>query len=257
MSRRKDGLALLALRGRVSLDGKPKTRVALAVGTRVVLAGFCSLAVTALSLPARRLVLLGEPAVPHGPHLPLGRVVTLYGDGRAPVGWLDPDGAAHILGGAHGPRLRRPGRPDLALVPDAPYIMDGLSGFRLLEVESATSEVSTSDKGQFDQSLRIVVRFDTVHITTDAGKGTTLDGAAARVVTELAEIKAPVAWSELARILWSAPADAAIRHRWDQLLLRLRGKLREAGIRADLVRSNRGGLVELVLGPGDKLQVRT
>ena len=47
--------------------------------------------------------------------------------------------------------------------------------------------------------------------------------------------------------------EAQLRQRWDQLLTRMRMKLREAGLRSDLIRSARPGLVELVLGPGDKV----
>ena len=249
VSRRREGLVLLALRGRLSVDGKPRTRVALEVGKRIVLASFLSVTVVARSCAEQHL------GVATGAHLvPLARVITLYDDGRAPVGYFDPDGAAHVLGGVNGPRLRRAGLPDMALQPD----QDLTGGCRLIAIAPAAPQAaSTADRGQHDLALRIVVRFDSVQITTEAGSSMTLDGIAARVVSELAEIKAPVAWTELARILWKAPPDAAMRHRWDQLMLRIRQKLREAGVRSDLVRPNRNGLVELVLGPDDRLQVRT
>ena len=252
VSRRREGLVLLALRGRLSVDGKPRTRVALEVGKRVVLASFMSVSVTARSSAEQHLGVVS--ADPRLPVVPLARVVTLYDDGRAPVGYFDPEGAAHVLGGVRGPRLRRAGVPDVALQPDSALI----GACRLVAIAPVTPlALSTADRGQHDLALRIVVRFDSVQITTDAGTSMTLDGIAARVVTELAEIKAPVAWTELARLLWKAPPDAAMRHRWDQLMLRIRQKLREAGVRSDLVRPNRNGLVELVLGPDDRLQIKT
>ncbi len=251
VSRRREGLVLLALRGRLSVDGKPRTRVALEVGKRIVLASFLSVTVVARSCAEQH---LGVATTTGTPVIPLARVVTVYDDGRTPVGYFDPDGAAHVLGGVNGPRLRRAGQPDLALEPD--QALPG--GVRLIAIEPATPQAaSTADRGQHDLALRIVVRFDSVQITTEAGSSMTLDGIAARVVSELAEIKAPVAWTELARLLWKAPPDAAMRHRWDQLMLRIRQKLREAGVRSDLVRPNRNGLVELVLGPDDRLQVKT
>lgn len=255
VSQRREGLALLALRGRRSSDGKPKTRVTLEPGTRVVLAGYYPLTVTALSMPAAQLGIIEEPA-PVGAHrVPLGRVVTLYA-AREPTALFDPDGVAHVLGGSQGPRLRRPGEPDLPLRAGEVFTV-GARSYRLVETQAVLHEHATSDRGQFDQSLRIVAKFDVVQITSDSGRGVSLDGIAARVLSELAEIRAPVAWTELARLLWNTPPDAATRHRWDQVLVRIRSKLREAGIRGDLIRSNRSGLVELVLGPGDKLQVRT
>jgi len=254
VSRRREGLVLLALRGRMSVDGKPRTRISLELGARALLAGFFPLVVASVHLPTQRLVVVPEVG---GAHLPLSRIVTFYDDSRPPVGWFDPDGAAHILGGAQGPRLRRAGHPDTALVAGGTYALQGSAGFKLVTVEASVSEASTSDQGNFDQSLKIIVRFDTVNIASEGGKGVTFDGSAARIISELAEIKAPLAWSELALILWDSPPDDASRHRWDQLLLRIRSKLRAAGIRADLLRSNRKGLVELVLGPGDKLLVKT
>jgi len=255
VSQRREGLALLALRGRLSSDGKPKTRVTLEVGTRVVLAGYFPLTVTALSLPAVHLAIVEEPTPVGAQRVPLGRVVTLHAE-RAPTAFFDPDGVAHVLGGSQGPRLRRPDAPDLPLRAGEAFAV-GARGYRLVETQAVANAHATSDQGKFDQSLRIVAKFDVVQITSDSGRGLSLDGIAARVVSELAEIRAPVAWTELARLLWNTPPDAATRHRWDQVLVRIRSKLREAGIRGDLIRSNRSGLVELVLGPGDKLQIRT
>lgn len=258
VSRRREGMVLLALRGRVSVDGKPRTRIALTTGARLVLAAFYPLKVISAQLSERRYAVMARAEGVESPPVPLSRVVSVFAEGgRAPVSYFDPDAAAHVLGGREGPRLRRAGEPDVTLGPDAAFAI-GTRQFKLVELDGGRpGTASTADRGQLDLALRITVRFDTVQIASESGTSVNFDGIAARVFTELAEIKAPVAWSELARILWNNPADSATRHRWDQLMLRVRQKLREAGIRSDLIRPNRNGLVELVLGPDDKLHVKT
>jgi hypothetical protein len=58
--------------------------------------------------------------------------------------------------------------------------------------------------------------------------------------------------------LWpEIPDRDQIRRRWDVLLVRLRDRLRALGVRPDLVRSSRNGLVELVLQPGDSVDDQT
>jgi hypothetical protein len=258
VSRRREGLVLLSLRGRLSVDGKPKTRIVLTPDTRIILSGFFPLVVTTAECPSTRLAVVALPLANPPVVAALARVVSLYAEmRREPVTWFDPEAEAHVLGGTSGPRLRIPGAPDRPLRVDETFAVGGAQ-FRLALIDQAKPDaVSTSDRGHLDVSLKITARYDTVLIASDIGKSVTLDGIAARMLTELAEIKAPVAWAELARHLWNAPPDAATRHRWDQLLVRVRGKLREAGIRTDLIRSNRSGLVELVLGPLDKLLLRS
>jgi hypothetical protein len=62
----------------------------------------------------------------------------------------------------------------------------------------------------------------------------------------------------LARELW--PADDrrdALRRRLDVLLVRLRARLRTAGIRTDLVSFTGSGHMELLRYPGDVVQDRS
>ena len=65
----------------------------------------------------------------------------------------------------------------------------------------------------------------------------------------------PVAWESIAASVWPDGDDRnALRRRWDVHLGRLRAKLRETGIREDLVRTDGKGNLELVLGPGDTVE---
>jgi hypothetical protein len=86
----------------------------------------------------------------------------------------------------------------------------------------------------------------------------TLGGLQARLVSELVAIDGPVSWSVLAEELWPDGDDAFLRrNRLDTLLSRLRRRFRAAGLRADLVRADGSGTVELFLYPHDRVEDRT
>jgi hypothetical protein len=67
----------------------------------------------------------------------------------------------------------------------------------------------------------------------------------------------PAGWEVVAREVWPDEQDTwALRKRWDVNLGRIRGRLREGGVRTDLVRAAGTGQVELVLRRGDVLEDR-
>lgn len=107
--------------------------------------------------------------------------------------------------------------------------------------------------------MKLVLQFDTVHIHGTNGRSAVLDGIGARLLCELYEIGAPISWREVARLLWPSEVldSPSMRQRWDQLMTRVRMRLREAGIRSDLVRPTQRGLVELQLGPDDVVDDQT
>jgi hypothetical protein len=125
------------------------------------------------------------------------------------------------------------------------------SAFQIVAISLSTagqSPTRADDQGP----LRIVASFDTVQVHRTDGAVLVLAGQLARVVSELVAVQQPMAWEELARPHWpQIPDRDALRRRWDGLLGRLRDRLREGGIRPDLVTSTRIGLVELVLREGD------
>lgn len=255
-------LKLLALRGRISVDGKPKTDVTLIPGVRMTLAGFYGLTVEHVSLPDEVLAIrLDAP-----PHHLIGAhgVVAIFPFDDVPLrAGYDPDAAAHVWtrGGESllRPKVTEPDTPiDHRLAPDSSFVVEGRT-FRLERARRTALEArATSDSGRFDTHLKLQLCFDAVRIHASDGRAVTIDGIAARLICELYEIAVPIAWQEVARLLW--PTEAAtpsVRQRWDQLLTRLRARLREAGVRSDLVRSTQRGLVELVLGPEDVVEDMT
>jgi hypothetical protein len=139
----------------------------------------------------------------------------------------------------------------IAVVPDEAITIDGL---RLLPVLLPLTDANTpaTHLHILAQPLKLVARFHSVHIVRDGEAPLLLDGVAARIVSELVLLGGPTAWDVVARDIWKEPiALPVLRGRWDAQLSRLRSRLRGAGIRPDLVRSDRHGFVELVLHPDD------
>jgi len=99
-------LKLLALRGRLSVDGKPRTEVTLIPGLRVVLAGFFGLTVDDVAMPDQ---ILGITAV-YDPTQVVGAhgVIAIVPSSEVPLrSGYDPAAAAHVWTRADASVLRR------------------------------------------------------------------------------------------------------------------------------------------------------
>lgn len=252
-------LKLLSLRGRLSVDGKPKTEVTLTPGLRITLAGFFRLTVESVALPDDILAVSTQDGLDEivGAH---GVVALFPGSASVLRSGYDPAAAAHVWTRAGESVLRRATDPeataiDQRLTPGDTFEVGGAL-FRFVRVSRRALEARpTSDRGRDETRLKLVLRFDSVHIFGADGRSAVIDGIAARLICELHEIGAPIGWFEVSRLLW--PTDGltptVVRQRWDQLLTRLRMRLREAGLRSDLVRPSQRGLVELQLGPEDQI----
>lgn len=91
-----------------------------------------------------------------------------------------------------------------------------------------------------------------VHILRSRREPFVVDGLPGRVLSEVAACSAPVGWAVVAREIWGATEDLTLlRQSWDRAMRRLRARLREGGVREDLVRPDGCGNVELVLGAAD------
>jgi len=252
-------LRLLALRGRLSVDGKPKTDVALSAGLRVTLASFFGFTVESVELPPRVLaVSLCEP-----PWDMVGAqgVVAVFPNNPSPLrSGFHPDAEAHVWTRDAGSSLRRfgpEGQPiDVPLEPGTTFDAGGQT-FSLDLVEREVLEARpTSELGRDQTRLSLVLNYDSVRVTAADGRTVIIDGIGARALCELWEIRAPIPWQEIAGLLWPEPGLSASmrRQRWDQLMTRVRMRLRVAGLRSDLLRSSQRGLVELLLGPDDVVE---
>ncbi|MDP2313562.1 MAG: hypothetical protein Q8P41_11700 [Pseudomonadota bacterium] len=247
VSLRGERLWLLALRRRFSVGGKATDAVPLAAGLRIRLAPAVELEVDEVTLPDAVLGL-------EGPGLPaqaLPGTCSLVFD---PHPRLAPGALAEaraVFWATDGRwRMRLPGGESTDLEVGGAVAAAGAT-FRVVTIALSTagqSPTRADDRGP----LRIVASFDTVQVHRADGTVIVLAGQLARVVSELASVQQPMSWEDLARPHWPHLDDRdALRRRWDGLLGRLRDRLRESGVRTDLVASSRIGLVELVLREGD------
>lgn len=264
VSLRGDALQLLALRGRFAVDGRAVSQVPLEPGLVVTLADELRIEVVEVVLPDEVLalsfdgqqaqVLLGTTSILLGPP------VTLRGgwDGRADAWVWSGSEAGDAEGGDAGWRLRRAGHKDAEPVSVGQHfeLVHAGGSTRIAAVAvplNSAAATPTVVEGSITAPLTIIARFQTTHVLRAKDEVLVLDGAMGRVVSELVALNGPTSWEVVAREVWGAePPETLLRGRWDATLSRLRARLRGAGVRPDLVRSDRQGHVELVLGPLDR-----
>lgn len=249
VSLRGDALMALALRGRLAVGGVRANEIELKAGLIIQLAPGVDIAVVSVSLPYSVLALeadgMARQVLPHLLSICGEELVVGFVPGADAIIWSD--GELH--------RLRRAGEPDRELeVGDT--ISIGARLMRIVDVplREVGAAATVPHEGARRRPLLIVLRYDTVHI--HAGDDpVVIDGLAARLLSELALMRGPIEWETLARGLWpDEPISPSVRGRWDQMLNRLRRRLRDAGLPADLVRADGHGRVEVVLGPRDEVR---
>lgn len=247
-------LKLLSLRGRFFIDGQPEREVELRPGQRVQLSRETELVVEAVSLPASALALEGGA-------LPLQVLSGPCGLVTRPAARLVPgapaEAEAWLWSTGNGWRLRV-GADAPRDITDGDRFRLGKDTYRAVLVKlDQAGQASTRVEDGLDAPLRLVVWYDTTHIYAAGGPPFAISGHGARVLAELVAFGAPTPWELVAGELWPGDADrAALRHRWDICLVRLRARLRAGGVRNDLIRTT-GGLVELVLRDSDTVEDRS
>lgn len=252
LSLRGTQLRLLALRGRFGGRGERATELALEPGVVVELAPGLCLAVAAVTLPESVLAietpLLGRVVPP--------RVASLMAGPLTLVPGFVPEAAAVLWSDDELLHLRRASEPDLALAAGDVFGVDGQEiAVVAVPLASASADTTAVNTG-FNAPLVLVLNYDTVHVWR--GPDTVaIDGIPARILSELALIRAPASWRTVAHEIWPQESDdGRLRMNWDGGLARLRRRFREARIRSDLVRTDGAGLVELFLGPDDRIDDR-
>ncbi len=252
VSVRRGELVLLSLRRMFSVRGKPLGEAVLREGMVIDLAEGVVLTVEDVNVPDRVLAMtmdgLGTTILPATASVTLGPPVAL-----APR--FEPDADLHVWWNGHEWRAQ-PKAGSVAVVTDGSVVKSSTVNARFELVSNRGSE-TTAMAVATSTPLSFIAWFDTVEIHRDGHPAVTISGVGARLLSELVAFDGPVEWAVAAREVWTDSIEPdELRHRWDVTLARLRAKLREAGVRADLIRSTGAGLVQLVRYPADRFDDR-
>ena len=252
VSLRGEHLRVLALRGAIEVEGRPEDDLELTVGLEMRLAAGVTLRVLELRLPATVVALRDpegnlyelhaptysvfiEPVLDLVPGLHAGASATLWSDGE---GWwvrVGRDKARRLRAGA--------------------TLSPPLGQMKVVDEPIQTLAVASTVAG-VRGGLMLVARHTNCHIRRTKRRTVVIDGQPGRVLSELVCMGAPAEWTVLARELWPE-VDAGLerdrlRRSFDRVIRRLRLKLREHGVRGDLVRTDGQGNYELTLQLGDR-----
>ncbi len=238
-------LYLLALRGGLEVDGVSEDEVLLAAGLRCRLAGAVELEVTRVELPERVLALSMPGQVRElcaavyslvGPELDLVPGFAEPAVGRV---WSTAEGWTVDLGA--GPEALRLGRTF------------AVAGQAFSVVELPVDEAGVARTESRVRALTLVVRTTSASVQMAGRPPLPIDGLPAELLTELALAGEPLPWEQVAVGLWGRRGGGTLRMSWDRALRRLRERLREGGVRDNLVRADGKGNFELLLMPGDRV----
>lgn len=255
VSLRGEGLHLLALRGAFRVEGLDEDGddVELEEGLQVRLAPGVTLVVTELVLPQTVLALREPETGLHELHAPTYSVflrprfdlVPGLHAGAAATLWSDGEGWWVRVDGDRARRLRAGGA-----------LPDPLGPLTVVDQPVGTLSVASTVAGGRD-GMVLVGRYLTCHLQRPGRRTVVLDGQPGRILSELVRMGAPVEWAVLAGELWPTVDPVGERDRlrrsFDRVMRRLRLKLKEHGVREDLVRPDGQGNYELVLQVGDRL----
>ncbi len=255
LSLRGGELRLLALRGALALDKERVSEVTLEPGQRIRLASDLAIEVLEVVLPAEVLALEGEG---------LPRQV-LGGSGCSLV--LDPrpllmerpthGAAATLWTDGEGWRMQIGDGPARSFGIGDHFTVGGRD-FRGVGITLARAgQRATAYRGKLHAPLRLLTRYDSVELHREGEPVLAIGGVAARVLCELADFDGAVEWETLAQQVWGEAGDRlSMRRKLDVTLSRLRGRLREAGVRPDLVQTDGTGKLGLLLHDDDTIDNR-
>ena len=246
-------LTLLALRGRFACEGQTLSSLRLAAGQRILLAEGVELHVEEVTLPAAVFAIEGDGL----PRVVVPGVCSLLTRPRPElVPRLVPGAPAWVWGDGEAWRLAI-GGVTRTVKPGDQWELDGRRFSATAMSLGDSARTATRLDGGVSRPLHVVASFQTAHIRTAGSEPLVLSGIAARLVSEVVAFDGPVPWEVLAREIWPEEDDPQLlRHKLDVNLSRLRARLREAGLRPDVVRSDGFGHVELFLHDGDVVDDR-
>ena len=247
-------LKLLALRGWLEVDGNRSPDVVLRSGQRIALAQGLALEVDSVRLPSHVIAIVGLGPEPVELSSGVYSVVV-----RPPPGLseLKPgfqgNASAHVFSSTDGWRIRIRNQPPEDVLAGARWEIEGVEVSAVaLPLGHAGAQDTLYHRGRIYPPTHITARYETVHIVPEGGPPVVLVGVPARIVSELCALAVPAAWEMVAAEIWKDEADRhLLRQNWDRNLRSLRARLRQHGLREDLVRPDGRGNVELFLLPGD------
>lgn len=248
VSLRGDALKLLALRGRLEVRNRSLSEVTLRPGVVIALAPGVALTVEAVELPDE----LPALRFPDGTtHTLLGTTsVTADDPPRVVSGWA-ADAALWLWPRGEGWYVRTAAGATLPLPRVGDPMAAGAHTIRVASVPLNAGEQGATLLDGHRSALHLTLRFHAA-ILRAGDRTLQLDGIPARLICEVAAMGGPTEWETVAREIWSDAVHVdALRRRWDVNLARVRQRLREAGFRGDLLRSDRSGCIALALGPDD------
>lgn len=251
VSLRRGELYLLSLRRMLGVRGKPVSEVRLEPGISVELSEGLALGVVAVRRPKEVLAICNDVLGVR----PLAEVTSLLaGPPPKVIGRFVPEADVHVWSTGRGDWVMRRGVDTQAVEPGT-RLEVGKECFHFMTTPLADHSVpATQRDGRLEQPLSLVVYYDSVELHRPDQPPVVLPGVAARILSELVAFSGPVNWETLAREIWSDSCDTLeLRHRWDVALGRLRGKLRTAGVRGDLIRSDGSGQLQLLLYERDRV----
>jgi len=251
VSLRSGAFRLLALRGRLALDGVLVNDAPLIPGGEVHLTPRDVVRVERVQLPGAVLAIEGDglprQALPASCTIVTRPRLQIRPQYRADaVGWIWSNGAEWNLRLA-GQTTARPLRDGES------FMVDGVELRTSLMVLALAGGATTIGPALDLEPLIIETNYDFVVIRRGQQPPVTLIGKPARIVCELVLLGGAADWEILAREVWQEPDRASLRRRFDVAMVRLRQKLRANRLRADLVRPLGTGVVELVLHPRDRV----
>ena len=254
LSLRGGDLWLLALRRRLAIGGQSVAELRLEVGQRIALAQGLELVVEAVELPTTALAI-------EGPGLPatvLPGVCSLRVRPQVQMFARHEPGAACLIWDTCDGWRRAQEGVTTALVAGDRWVVEGVTFTAVTLPVGGAGLSPTRMTGGIDPPLRIVTAWETAQVQAGDAPPVSFAGVHARILSELAMLDGPASWEAVAREVWPAEQDTwALRRRWDVNLGRIRGRLREGGVRTDLVRAAGTGQVELVLRRGDVIEDRS
>jgi hypothetical protein len=246
----RDGvLKLLALRGRFELAGISLTELVLRPGITVRFSATSAIDVVEVMLPDRVLWL----SHPDFGRVLLTRTSSVFVSARRVAPGADAHADAVLYSDGAAWYARHAGVVTQLVAGQRIEIAH--EAFLVQEIDTADAGIQTAGAHVAEAApMVIAVLRDVVQVRRDARVLAAFDGKIGIILEALALERDGHDWRNLSRSVWPEVSEPTVmRRNWDAAMARLRKKLRAAGVRVDLVRSDYGGRFQLKLYRGDTI----